>query len=246
MQKADIQKSIDEIFRLYKERFVLQTFTLESIHNIFDIGNEVFMKNNPDEVEKLSKRPSSQAPDLLDDEPFSFERTFEIYKRLENDYNEINPELIQRIFEVNSQLAWENYRLKYEKYILETSKEHQNDEYLSYLASVILYDHKKYEEGLRCINIAISSNSSSACYTHLKSLFLLQLGEYDSARTFLYQALFLVELMQDVPPKKQQNLDIYPNYPVEFHTSADKIRTDLKKIDHIDNLFNYELLPLIS
>ncbi len=246
MQRADIQKSINEIFKLYKERFVLQTFTLESIHNIFDIGNEVFMRNNPDEVEKLSKRPSTQAPDLLDDEPFSFERTFEIYKRLENDYNEINPELIQRIFEVNSQLAWENYRLKYEKYILEISKEHQNDEYLSYLASVILYDRKKYEEGLRCINMAIASNSSSACYTHLKSLFLMQLGEYDSARTLLYQALFLVELMQDVPPRKEQNLDIYPNYPVEFHTSADKIRTDLKKIDHIDNLFNYELLPLIS
>ena len=246
MQRADIQKSINEIFKLYKERFLLQTFTLESIHNIFDIGNEVFMKNNPEEVEKLSKRPSSQAPDLLDDEPFSFERTFEIYRRLENDYNEINPELIQRVFEVNSQLAWENYRLKYEKYILDISKEHQNDEYLNYLASVILYDHKRFEEGLKCINIAIASNSSSACYTHLKSLFLIQLGEYDSARTFLYQALFLVELMQDIPPRKQQNLDIYPNYPVEFHTSADKIRTDLKKIDHIDNLFNYELLPLIS
>jgi hypothetical protein len=77
-------------------------------------------------------------------------------------------------------------------------------------------------------------------------LFLIQLGEYESARTFLYQALFLVELMQDVPPRKEKKLNIYPNYPVEFHTSADKIRTDLKKIDHIDNLFNFELLPLIS
>jgi len=246
MPRADIQKSIHEIFKLYKERFVLQAFTLESINNIFDIGNEVFMKNNPEEVEKLSKRAPSQAPDLLDDEPFSFERTFEIFRRLEHDYNEINPELIQRIFEVNSQLAWENYRLRYEKYILESKQEHYNDEYLNYLASVILYDHKKYEEGLKSINIAIASNSSSASYTHLKGLYLMQLGEYESARTFLYQALFLVELMQDVPPQKQKNENIYPNYPVEFHTSAEKIRTDLKKIDHIDNLFNYELLPLIS
>jgi len=246
MPRANIQKSIDEIFKLYKERFVLQAFTLESINNIFDIGNEVFMKNNPEEVEKLSQRPSSQAPDLLDDEPFSFERTFEIYRRLENDYNEVNPELIQRIFELNSQLAWENYRLRYEKYILDISKENRDDEYLNYLASVILYDHKKFNEGFKCINIAISRNSSSANYTHLKGLFLMQLGEYDSARTFLYQALFLVELMQDVPPRKQKKANIYPNYPVEFHTSADKIRTDLKKIDHIDNLFTYELLPLIN
>ncbi|MEJ2543550.1 MAG: hypothetical protein P8Y99_05735 [Calditrichaceae bacterium] len=246
MPRDEIQKSINEIFKLYKERFVLQTFTLESINNIFDIGNEVFMKNNPDEVEKLSNRSPSQAPDLLDDEPFSFERTFEIYRRLEDDYNEINPELIQRIFEVNSQLAWENYRIKYEKYILEMKQEHQNDEYINYLASVILYDHNKYEEGLKSINIAIASNSSSASFTHLKGLFLIQLGEYESARTFLYQALFLVELMQDVPPRKEKKLNIYPNYPVEFHTSADKIRTDLKKIDHIDNLFNFELLPLIS
>ncbi|MBN1406306.1 MAG: hypothetical protein JW956_00870 [Calditrichaceae bacterium] len=246
MSKADIEKSINEIFKLYKERFVLQAFTLESINNIFDIGNEVFMKNNPEEVEKLSKRSPSKAPDLLDDEPFSFERTFEIYRRLENDYNEINPELIQKVFEVNSQLAWDNYRNKYEKYILDMKQEHRNDEYLNYLASVVLYDHKKFTEGLKCINIAIASNSSSSSYTHLKGLFLMQLGEYDSARTLLYQALFLVELMQDVPPQKQKNVDIYPNYPVEFHTSAEKIRTDLKKIDHIDNLFNYELLPLIN
>ena len=246
MPRANIQKSINEIFKLYKERFVIQAFTLESINNIFDIGNEVFMKNNPEEVEKLSKRPASQAPDLLDDEPFSFERTFEIFRRLENEYNEINPELIQKIFEVNSQLAWENYRYKYEKYILDICGENQNDEYLNYLASVILYDHKKFEEGLKCVNIAISCNSSSANYTHLKGLFLIQLGEYDSARTFLYQALFLVELLQDVPPRKKKKSDIYPNYPVEFHTNADKIRADLKKIDHVDNLFTYEIFPLIN
>ena len=246
MSKADIKKSINEIFKLYKERHVIHSFTLESINNVFDIGNEVFMKNNPEEVERLSQRPSSQAPDLLDDEPFTFERTFEIYKRLENDYNEINPDLIQRIFEINSQLAWENYRQKYEKYILDIQIDNLDDEYLNYLASVILYDQKKYDEGLKCINIAISHNSSSANYTHLKGLLLLQLGEYDSARTFLYQALFLVELLQDVPPRKQKKSKIYPNYPVEFHTSADKIRSDLKKIDHVDNLFTYELLPLIN
>ena len=127
MSKTDIIKSINEIFKLYKERHVIHSFTLESINNVFDIGNEVFMKNNPEEVERLSQRPSSQAPDLLDDEPFTFERTFEIYKRLENDYNEINPDLIQRIFEINSQLAWENYRQKYEKYILDIQVDNLDD-----------------------------------------------------------------------------------------------------------------------
>jgi len=246
MPRASIEKSINEIFKLYKERHLIHNFTLESIHNIFDIGNEVFMKNNPDEVEKLSQRPATQAPDLLDDEPFTFERTFEIYRRLEEDYNEINPELIQRVFEINSQLAWENYRLKYEKYILDIYQENQDDEYVNYLASVILYDKKKYREGLKCINISIARNSSSASYTHLKGLFLMQIGEYDSARTFLYQALFLMELLQDVPPRKTKKSELYPNYPVEFHTSTEKIRSDLRKIDQVDHLFAYEILPLIS
>lgn len=246
MPRANIQKSINEIFELYKERYLIHSFTLESINNIFDIGNEVFMKNNPDEVEKLSQRPSTEAPDLLDDEPFTFERTFEIYKRLENDYNEINPELIQRIFEINSQLAWENYKLKYEKYIIDIYAENPDDEYINYLASVILYEKKKFSEGLKCINIAIAYNNSSASYTHLKGLFLMQIGEYDSARTFLYQALFLLELLQDVPPRKRKKVNIYPNYPVEFHTSPEKIRSDLRKIDQVDNLFAYEILPLIS
>ncbi|MEJ2053887.1 MAG: hypothetical protein P8X42_08215 [Calditrichaceae bacterium] len=246
MPRASIQKSIREIFKLYKERHLIHSFTLESINNIFDIGNEVFMKNNPEEVEKLSQRPATQAPDLLDDEPFTFERTFEIYRRLENEYNEINPELIQRVFEINSQLAWENYRLKYEKYILDIYTENPDDEYVNYLASVVLFDKKRFDEGLKCINISITRNSSSASYTHLKGLFLLQIGEYDSARTFLYQALFLLELLQDVPPRKNKNTKLYPNYPVEFHTSAEKIRSDLRKIDQVENIFAYEVLPLIS
>lgn len=246
MPRANIQKSINEIFDLYKKRHVLHAFTLESINDIFDIGNEVFMKNNPDEVEKLSKRPKTKAPDLLDDEPFTFERTFEIYKRLEDNFNEISPELIQKVFEINSQLAWESYRHRYNDYITNLYPDHTDDEYINYLASVVLFDQKKFTECLKCINIAISSNGSSANYTHLKGLCLIQLGEYDSARTFLYQALFLVELLQDVAPRMKHKSDIYPQYPVEFHTNADLIRADLKRLDRIDNLFLYEVLPLIS
>jgi len=246
MPRPNIQKSINEIFALYKKRHVVQAFTLESINEIFDIGNEVFMKNNPEEVEKLSKRPQSKAPDLLDDEPFTFERTFEIFKRLENQYTEVNPEVIQRVFEINSQLAWESYRKKYNDYLMKLYPDHPDDEYINYLAAVVLYDQKKYEETLKCINISIVQNGSSANYTHLKGLCLMQQGEYESARTFLYQALFLVELLQDVAPRMKEKSDIYPTYPVEFHTSAELIRADLKKLDRVDNIFLYEVLPLIN
>lgn len=246
MLRANIQRSILEIFDLYKKRHIIQAFTLDSINEIFDIGNEVFMKNNPEEVERLSKRPPSQAPDLMDDEPFTFERTFEIFKRLEGQFTEVNPELIQRVFEINSQLAWEAYRKKYNEYILKIFPEHPNDEYINYLAAVVLYDLKRYEEGLKCINLAIVHNGSSASYTHLKGLFLMQQGEYEAARTFLYQALFLVELLQDVSPRPAGNSLIYPNYPIEFHTSADLIRADLKKLDRVENIFLYEVLPLIN
>lgn len=246
MPRSNIQKSIQEIYELYKKRHLIQAFTLDSINDIFDIGNEVFMKNNPDEVERLSNRPRTQAPDLLDDEPFTFERTFEIYRRLEKQYNEVDPELIQRVFEINSQLAWESYRQKYNEYILKIYPEHPNDEYINYLAAVVLYDQKKYADSLKCINIATGHNGSSANYTHLKALALMQQGEYESARTFLYQALFLVELLQDVAPRLKNKSDLYPTYPIEFHTSAELIRADLKKLDRVENIFLYEVLPLIS
>ena len=53
--RKDIQKSIQEIFELYKKRHIVQAFTLESVSNIFDIGNEVFMRNNPEEIEPMVK-----------------------------------------------------------------------------------------------------------------------------------------------------------------------------------------------
>ncbi len=245
ISKSKLQKSIQEIFNIFVKRNFTLAFTLESIHEIFEIGNEVFMKNNPEEVERLNKRPRNKAPDIFDDEPFSFERTFEIYSELSKAYTEVSTELIQKIFEMNSQLAWRDYRKRYDEYILNIYKDYPEDEYINYLATVVLYDLKNYSEALRCINRALAHNPSCAAYTHLKAKCLVQMGEFETARTYLYQSLFLLELMQDNPPKKGDAKDIYPNYPVDFYTSVDQIRHDLRQLDKVDSIFKYHLLPLI-
>ncbi len=246
MNKSKIHKSIQEIFTLYKKRKVIRAFTLESVQDILEIGNEVFLRHNPEEAERLANRPRTQAPDLFDDEPFSFERTFEIYKRLSDEFGEVNPELIQRVFEVNSQLAWEAYREKYNQYIMDIYPNHPEDEYINYLATVVLLEEKKHDDALKCINRALVQNSTSANYTHLKGMCLMQLGEFETSRTYLYQSLFLVELMQDTPPKMEGNKELYPNHPIEFQTSAPLIRADLKKLDRIETIYNYELRPLLG
>jgi tetratricopeptide (TPR) repeat protein len=246
ISKAKLQKSIQEIFSIYQKRNFTLSFTLESINEIFEIGNEVFLRNNPEELEKLSKRPRNKAPDIFDDEPFSFERTFEIYSKLSGDFTEISPALIERIFEVNSQLAWRDYRDRYNAYILKIYKDYPSDEYLNYLAAVVLVDKKEYDEALSCVNKALALNPSCAVYTHLKSRCLVQLGEFEAARTYLYQSLFLLELMQDNPPHKGPNKDLYPSYPVDFFTSIDQIRSDLRQLDRVDSMFKYQFLPLID
>lgn len=246
ISKSKLQKSIQEIFNIYSKRNFTLAFTLESINDIFEIGNEVFMRNNPEEMEKLAKRPKNKAPDIFDDEPFSFERTFEIYSQLSEEYSELSPELIERIFELNSKLAWRDYRDRYDKYFLNIYKKYPDDEYINYLATVVLYDHKEYAEALSCVNKALSFNPSCAVYTHLKAKCLVQMGEFETARTYLYQSLFLMELMQDNPPHKGPNKELYPNYPVDFFTSIEQIRSDLRQLEKVDTMFKYQLLPLID
>ncbi|HID39547.1 MAG TPA: hypothetical protein EYP36_08540, partial [Calditrichaeota bacterium] len=132
ISKSELEKSIKEIYKLFIERNIGQSFTLESINTIFEIGNEVFMRNNAEEIEKLYNRPKTEAPDLLDDEPFSFERNIKIYEKLEEHYSEVTPELIQRIFELNSQFAWKEYKEKYVQYLLDIYQNHPEDEYINY------------------------------------------------------------------------------------------------------------------
>jgi hypothetical protein len=246
LSKANLKQSIKEIYKIYLKRHVVRAFTLESIQEIFEIGNEVFQKNNPEELEKLKNRPPSKAPDILDDEPFSLERTLEIYQSLTEKYSDVSPELIKKVFEMNSKLAWKAYRKRYDDYILNIYRDYSGDEYINYLAAIVLFDHKEYDEALRCINLSMAGNDSSANYTHIKGLCLMQLGDLDMSRTSLYQALFLVELLEDVPPRKSEDSQLYPNYPIEFHTSADLIRADLKKLDKADDLFRSELAPLVN
>ena len=246
LSKSNLKQSIREIYNIYLKRHVVRAFTLESIQEIFEIGNEVFQKNNPEELEKLKNRPSSKAPDILDDEPFSLERTLEIYHDLTEKHSDISPELIRNVFEMNSKLAWKSYRERYDDYILNSYQDHPEDEYINYLAAIVLFDHKEYDKALRCVNLAMQGNDSSANYTHIKGLCLMQQGELDLSRTSLYQALFLVELLEDVPPHKTEESQIYPNYPIEFHTSADLIRADLRKLDQADTLFRSEIVPLVK
>jgi tetratricopeptide (TPR) repeat protein len=242
----DIKKSISEIYALFKKRSVSTAFTLESVTNIFEIGNEVFMKNHSDEYDRLANRTPSNAPDLLDDEPFSLERTLEIYDQLESKYSEITPDLIHEVFEINSRLAWKNYRTKYDSYILDMCEKNPKDEYLCYLAAVVHYDHKDFRSALKFIDFALLNYTSSADMTHFKALCYIQLGELDTARTYLYQALFLAEISPESPPKNHENDKMYPNYPVEFHTSATKIRSDLNKLDRAESLFERNVLSILS
>ncbi len=246
ISKAKMQESIQEIYTLYIKRNVIKTFTLESISSIFEIGNEVFQRHNGEEMERLKNRPQSNAPDIMDDEPFSLERTLTIYEHYSETHKEISPELIQKIFELNSRLAWKAYRKRYDDYIVNIYSDFPTDEYINYLAAIVFYDIHDFDRALHCINISLSFNPSSANYTHIKSLCLLQRGELETARTYLYQSLFLVELRQSVPPRREKNKDIYPNYPIEFHTSSELIRSDLKKIEKSESVFINELMPLFD
>ncbi len=246
ISKAKMQESIQEIYKLYIQRNVIKAFTLESISSIFEIGNEVFQRHNGEELDRLKNRPQSKAPDIMDDEPFSLERTLEIYERFSEKHTEISPELIQNIFEMNSRLAWKAYRKRYDDYIINIYKDFPSDEYINYLAAIVFYDLHNFDMALHCINISLSFNPSSANYTHIKSLCLMQRGELETARTYLYQSLFLVELRQSVPPRREQNKEMYPNYPIEFHTSSELIRSDLKKIEKTEMVFVNDFMPLFE
>ncbi len=246
MTQADIRESIKEIYDTFCKRSYSMTFTLESISQIFDIGNEIFFKNNARDVEKIMNQTPSLAPDITDDEPFSFERTITIFNKLENKYNTVTTELIHKIYEINHRLAWIDYTRRYRTYILDTYPEYPDDEYINYLAAVVLYDKKDFENALNCINHSISQNASCAMYTHLKGMCLYQLGEFDSARTYLYQGLFLMELLQDSPPRLKGKPEIYPNFPIEYHTSAELIRLDLVRIDRLEESFHLDIMPLLN
>lgn len=246
ISKAKMNESIQEIYKLYLERNVIHSFTLESIGHIFEIGNEVFQKNNPEELERLKNKPQTQAPDIMDDEPFSLSRMLKIYRDLEDHYLQITPELIKKVFELNSSLAWKTYREKYNEYINNIAEEYPGDEYINYLRSIVYYDQHHFDDALHSINKAIANNPSSANYTHIKSLCLMQRGDFETARTYLYQSLFLVELRQHVSPHLKNKTDIYPNYPIEFHSSAELIRSDLQKLDRMEKVFSEQLLPLLD
>ncbi len=246
MSKPDIKKTIKEIFELYSKRNITMKFTFESIGDIFEIGNEVFMKNNDFNLDQFFNRPDSNAPDLLDDEPFSFERTFTIYRSLESKYYEVSPELIRKVFEENSKIAWQEYRKKYDRYIIDLYPRFPNDEYINYLAAVVFYEKKNYNKALKCVNLAIAENGSSSLYTHLKGLCLMQKGELESARTFFYQALFLRELNHDVVPDLKGKKEIYPNYPVEYKTSVTTIQASLRQLDFIEDTFVQTILPILE
>ncbi len=246
MTRQNIRRSIKEIYDIYCKKSYGNGFTLDSISLIFEIGNEIFLKNNEEEISKLINQPDSNAPDVMDDEPYSFDRTIAIYEQLENKYPEVSPELIQSVFEINSKYAWLEYKQKYCRYIHSICDDHPSDEYINYLAAVIFLEEKKYNEALKYINLAIVQNNSSSLFTHIKGLCLTQLGEFDSARTYLYQALFLIELLQDIPPRLKSSPEIYPNYPIEYHTSAELVRMDLNKLDDVDTFFEHNIAPLIS
>jgi hypothetical protein len=246
MKKTDLDKTINEIYSIYCSRNYNISFTLESVISIFEIGNEVFQKNNPEEVERLSKRPKTKAPDLFDDEPFSLDRTLHIYSRYENDYSDVNPDLIRNIFELNTKLAWDNYRKKYYQFIEETAPEYPEDEYLNYLASVAAFEHHEFNLALEYIDFSVLQNQSCAVYIHLKASIYMQKGEMEKARTYLYQALFLIELQHATTPRKEGNKSLYPNYPIEFHTNADVMRTDLRKLDKVERNFENSIMPLIN
>ncbi|RQV96933.1 MAG: hypothetical protein EH224_03100 [Calditrichaeota bacterium] len=204
------------------------------------------MKYHADEYEKILNRPHSKAPDLLDDEPFSLERTLKIYENLQNKYEDISPTLIKEIFEINSRLAWSDYRKRYDSYILDLCQKIPDDKYICYLSAVVYYDHKEYRNALKYIDFALTQYTSSADMTHFKSLCLMQIGELELARTYMYQALFLAEISPESPPKRKEYNEFYPNFPVEFHTSADLIRADLNKLDQAEHIFEHRILGFLD
>jgi len=244
--KEKYNKTINEIFQLYQKRSILNAFTLESINTIFEIGNEIFHKYHHDEIERMRNRPPSKAPDIFDDEPFSFERTFEIFNTLQNEYEEISPPLIRKIYDLNTSLAWQSYRSKYDDYILSIYRDNHDDPYINYLAAIVLYENKDFKGAFRCINLAINQHSGSAAMARLKGLCLIQNGEFNLARTFFYQSLFLLELNHDIPILAKKKKDIYPNSPVEMIVDVDIVRKDLQNLDKIEKSFKTEILPLIN
>jgi len=246
MANLNIRKSFQEIYDKYTEKTFADDFTLDSINTIFEIGNEVLYKNNEEEVERLLNKTPSEAPDIMDDEPYSLDRSLAIFEKLSPSFPKVTSELIEHVFEVNSNLAWKEYKNKYFNYIKNIYQNYQDDEYINYLAAVMFFETKDFQSSLKCIDFAITQNGSSAHYTHIKGLCLTQIGEYDGARTFLYQSLFLIELLQDVPPRLKGNSEVYPNYPIEYHTSADLVRMDLNRIDNVDSFYDFHVQPLVE
>lgn len=246
MSKLNIRKSFQEIYDKYVEKSFADDFTLESINTIFEIGNDVLYKNNEEEINRLLNKTPSNAPDIMDDEPYSLDRSLAIYEKLSSKYTKVCAELVERIFEVNSNLAWHEYKLKYFEYIKNIYQDYENDEYINYLASVMFFETKDFENSLICVNRAIAQNNSSSHYSHIKGLCFMQMGDYDRSRTFLYQSLFLIELLQDVPPRLKGEPKIYPNYPIEYHTSADLVRMDLNRIDNVESFYDYQIQPLVE
>ncbi len=248
MRNLNIDKSITEIFETFRKRAFSMNFTLEAVYEIFEIGNEVFQRNNPEEVEKIQNRPKTEAPDLFEDEPMNFERTFKIYSQLNaRETNlDVNKQLVRQIFEINSRIAWEEYRTRYLEYMMNIYREYPDDDYFNYLAAVILFEEGRYEDALSALNLALPANNSSAALTHLKGLCLMNTGEFNLARTYFYNALYLIDLTNDVSPKPKKNPSLYPNYPINFHTSSEQVRNDLRKLDRIDNLFYYGYMQILE
>jgi tetratricopeptide (TPR) repeat protein len=246
MKNTDIDKTINEIYSIYCSRNYNILFTLESINSILEIGNEVFHKNNPEEVKRLLNRPKSKAPDIFDDEPFTLERSLRIFSQFEKDYHEVTPHLIYKIFELNSKISLENYYKKYFKYLKNTAPKYPDDEYLNYLAAVIYYRIYEYKSALKFINLAIIKNPSCAVYIHLKATIYLQKGDMKEARTYLYQALFLMELAHAAPPRKTGDETLYPYFPLEFYSDTDTLKNDLHKLDKAEKEFEQSILPIIN
>lgn len=246
MLQNNIRNAISEIFTAYNEKSFSDTFTLDSISTIFEIGSDILIKQDPTIFEKLMEQPPSNAPDIVDEQQHGFERYLQIYEALSPNHKKVTPDLISRIYELNSSLAWEVYKVKYKKYIYGMYEQHNDDEYINYLAAVLFYEEAKFHSALKCVNIALSHNGSSSLFTHLKGLCLMQMGEFEAARTYFYQALFLIELLQDTPPRLKGEPAIYPNYPIEYHTSADIVRSDLEQLDKADDFYHEKVQLLIE
>jgi hypothetical protein len=245
-KKSAYNKIMNEIFQRYRERSIFSSFTLGSISTIFEIGNEVFYKYYAQKIEKINNRPKNKAPDLYDDEPFSFERTFKIFNVLQSQHAEITPRLIKEIFSLNQFFAWKSYHKRYSVYIQESYESNKDDPYFNYLAAIVFFDNKNWDKALHCINIAGAEFTSSAVISRIKGLIFLQWGELDAAKTYFYQALFLLEMRQDTPINQTGNNDAYPNFSFEMSVSAKAVRRDLKNIKTIEKSFNNDILALLN